>query len=241
MPGIDVSAPSNKILASPGIEAAAPSVVRITGYACGIGVAGSGWVAAPDIVVTNAHVVAGQHETIVQSNLSAIEATQSTPAGLRATLIAKGLRARVLAFNPFVDLAVLYVPNLRLPALSIDPKPATGEAGAILGYPGDGPFNAQPARIGASELSPTEDIYNKTVPRKVTPIAGLVRPGNSGGPLVNARGSVIATVYARELISRGEKAGGYGVANSNLASMITSAERNKQLHQRASTGRCTNY
>jgi uncharacterized membrane protein required for colicin V production len=111
-PGAAVAAPSRAVLREPGVHDAAPSVVRILGTACGLGVEGSGWVAAPGLVVTNAHVVAGEHDTVVQAPGDAV--------GRRdATLVQLDVRN---------DVAVLRVPDLPAPSLSLAADPASGTA-----------------------------------------------------------------------------------------------------------------
>ena len=130
-PPADVSPPTEAILAAPAVTHAIASVVRITGQACGVGIEGSGWVAAPDVVVTNAHVVAGETNTLVQRG------------GIGA-----GLRTRLVLFDTHNDVAVLRVSGLSDPALPLASEPAAGTAAAILGFPEDGPFDARagPAR-----------------------------------------------------------------------------------------------
>ena len=162
------------------MRAAASSVVRVLGTACGLAIEGSGWVAEPDIVVTNAHVVAGEQETTVE------------PGGRPP-----GLPAQVIAFDPTHDLAVLRVPELDRPTLSLAPEAASGTAGAILGFPENGPFDVQPGRIGRTQTVITQNAYGQgPVSRLLTPLRGLVRPGNSGGPMVDTEGRVLTTIFA---------------------------------------------
>jgi hypothetical protein len=195
-PGAAVAPPSRGVLREPGVRAAAPSVVRILGNACGLGVEGSGWVAAPGLVVTNAHVVAGEHDTVVQAPGDA--------AGSRdATLVHLDVRD---------DVAVLRVPGLGAPALALASNPSSGTAGALLGYPLNGPFDVEAARIGATRTVLSQDAYGRgPVRRSVTPLRGQVRSGNSGGPIVDAAGHVLTTVFAST--TSGPR-GGYGVANA---------------------------
>ena len=181
------------------IARSAGSVVRVLGTACGLGVEGSGWVVAPGEVLTNAHVVAGETDTVVE------------PAGHPPNLA-----ATVVRFDPRNDLAVLRVPRLRLAPLSLAASSAAGTAGAILGYPLDGAFDAQSARIGETAAVQAQDAYGQgSVTRLLTPIRGLVRPGNSGGPVVDSSGRVLTTVFAAT--TGGGPHGGYGVANSTVA------------------------
>jgi S1-C subfamily serine protease len=204
-PAPDVSAPSRRIARAPGVRAASRSVVRVLGTACGLAIEGSGWVAGPDVIVTNAHVIAGERDTTVQVG-------GQSPS----------LPARPIAFDPRNDVAVLEVPDLGLPALSLVPNPSSGRSGAILGYPQDGPFDVQPGRIGRTQTVLTEDAYgNGPLPRLLTPLRGLVRPGNSGGPLVDSSGHVLTTVFAGT-VSSGPH-GGYGVANVTVASALGEA------------------
>jgi S1-C subfamily serine protease len=179
-PTAEVPPPARGILAAPGVRSAFGSVVKVVGTACGLGVEGSGWVGGPNLVVTNAHVVAGETDTTVQIH------------GLSS-----GLPAHVVDFDPHDDVAVLRVSGLGEPALTLAANPTPGTSIAILGYPLDGPFNAQPGRIGQTQDATTDDAYgNGPVQRSVEALRGLVRPGNSGGPLVDARGQVVGTVFA---------------------------------------------
>lgn len=206
-PAATVPPPSRGILSSPGVRAAGASVVRVVGTACGLGIEGSGWVAAPDIVVTNAHVVAGESDTRVEANGDA-----------------PGLPAQALDFDPRDDIAVLRVPGLAARSLPIAPSAAPGTSGAILGYPQDGPFNAQPGRIGQTRDVETENAYGQgPVLRSVTELRGLVRPGNSGGPVISARGQVLATVFAA-IASPGSRHGGFAVPNNLVRTQLRRAQ-----------------
>jgi S1-C subfamily serine protease len=202
-----VPPPSGAILRDPGVRAASRSVVRVLGTACGLAIEGSGWVAEPGVVVTNAHVVAGEHDTTV-------EVDGHEPQ----------LSAYAIAFDPLDDIAILRVPGLSLPSLSLVSDPPAGRPGAILGYPQDGPFDARPARIGATQRIATDDAYGRgPVSRLLTPLRGLVRPGNSGGPLVDRHGDVLTTVFAST--TGGATAGGYGVANATVTHVLSRAAR----------------
>jgi S1-C subfamily serine protease len=220
-PNPDVAAPVPGVARDPGVHAASQSVVRVIGTACGLAIEGSGWVAAPGIVVTNAHVVAGEQDTAVQV------------AGQGADLT-----AQPVAYDPEVDLAVLRVPELSLPTLHLAADPRSGSTGAILGYPEDGPFDVQPGRIGRTQEVITQNAYGQgPVTRLLTPLRGLVRPGNSGGPLVSPGGEVLTTVFAGTV---GVKpSGGYGVANATVASVLTEALQRAGTGRQVSTGACT--
>jgi S1-C subfamily serine protease len=219
-PSPSVSAPPPRIARSPGVKAASRSVVRVLGTACGLAIEGSGWVAEHDVVVTNAHVVAGEQDTTVQVG-------GDSP----------GLPAQAIAFDPADDLAVLRVPGLGQPALSLVPAPSTGTAGAILGYPENGPFDIRPGRIGRTQTVLTQDAYGRgPVSRVLTPLRGLVRPGNSGGPLVDTDGHVLTTVFAGTI--GGGPHGGYGVANATVASVLAGALAQAGAGGQVSTGPC---
>jgi S1-C subfamily serine protease len=200
-----------RILRDPSVRRAAPSVMRILGTACGLGVSGSGWVAGPGIVVTAAHVVAGQHDTVVEPPLSDA-----------------GYRAYALTFDPHNDLAVLRVPGLDAPALRLaDPRP--GSRVAILGYPGDGPLEAAAGRVGRTATVVTQDAYGHgPVARSITALKATVRHGDSGGPAVDQSGAVQATVFAARI----DETAGYGVPTPVVRRVLARARR------RVSTGPC---
>lgn len=216
-PGTDVAPPSPAVLRDPGVRAAAPSVVRILGTACGLGVEGSGWVGAPGLVVTNAHVVAGEDDTVVQA--------PGDPAGSRP--------AAIVHLDVRDDVAVLRVGGLGARPLGLaGDAPPAGTAGAILGYPEDGPFDAEAARIGATRDVLSQDAYGRgPVSRRVTPLRGRVRSGNSGGPVVDGGGRVLTTVFAAT--TSGPR-GGFGVPNGVVRGALAAAARSGPV----SSGRC---
>lgn len=198
-PAADVPAPTRGVLALAGVRGAARSVVRVTGTACGLGVEGSGWVIGPrgaGLIVTNAHVVAGEQDTTVQ------------PGGL-----GPARAAAVLVFDVHDDIAVLRVPGLTLPALQTAARTRPGTAAAILGYPLDGAYRAQPARLGRTATTSTQNAYGQGhVLRALTGLRGDVQPGNSGGPVVDGHGRVLATVFAA--LTEAAHPGGVAVPNS---------------------------
>jgi S1-C subfamily serine protease len=191
--------------------------VRVLGTACGLAIEGSGWVAAPGIVVTNAHVVAGEEDTTV-------EVAGGPP----------GLSAQAIAFDPTDDIAVLRSPELGLPALTFASDTQSGTAGAILGYPENGPFRVQPARIGRTQTALTQNAYGQgPVSRLLTPLRGIVQPGNSGGPVVDQDGRVLTTVFASTVGA--QERGGYGVADETVSSELS---RVSSASPPVSTGPC---
>lgn len=175
-----VDPPDPAIAESPVVAGARPSVLEILGSApsCQRALEGSGFVVAPERVMTNAHVVAGTNDVVVQSADGPLAAT-------------------VVLFDPDIDIAVLDVPGLTAPALSFTAVPGqSGDEAVVLGYPGGGPFTASAARIRDTIMLSGPDIHHSaTVTREVYTIRGQVRSGNSGGPLVGADGKVLGVVF----------------------------------------------
>jgi S1-C subfamily serine protease len=189
----------------------------VFGTACGLGIEGSGWVAAPGVVVTNAHVVAGETDTEVQVGG-----------------VGTGLSAHAIAFDSHDDIALLRVDGLSLPVLPLAHDPRPGTPAGILGYPLDGAFDAEPGRIGQTNLVHTQDAYgNGPVLRSITTLRGRVRPGNSGGPMVDARGQVVATVFAA--LTGTSRAGGFAVPTALVRAQL--AKAGGRSHP-VSTGHC---
>lgn len=175
-----VEPPSAGIAQRRQVVAAADSVVKVLGSAtdCDRTVEGSGFVYAPGRVMTNAHVVAGVSEPVVQVGDD-------------------DLAAEVVYYDPDVDVAVLSVPELQAPALQFDDQAESGDDVAVLGYPENGPYDVQPARVRDEQSLRSPNIYGEdTVMRDTYSVFGLVRQGNSGGPLVNRRGVVIGVIFA---------------------------------------------
>jgi S1-C subfamily serine protease len=183
--------PDAGVVDEPGVRAAEPSVVRITDEACGLGVEGSGWVAHPGLVVTAAHVVAGASGIHVD-----------------------GMPARVYAIDRTNDVAVLDVPGLTAPPLRYEAA-RDGVGAAILGFPENGGYTVRPGRLGPTITA----RFNGGSPRRVTELSGLVQPGNSGGPVIDASGVVQTTVFAAGVGSRV----GYGVPTEAVASALADA------------------
>ena len=204
--------PRSSVVRDPDVQAAAQSVVRVLANSCGLGVAGSGWVAGPGIVVTNAHVVAGSDETSIEPNGS----------GDR-------LDATAIHFDPNNDVAILRVPSLTRPALDFAREVKIREPGAVLGFPLNGPFKILPARIGPTAPVLANDAYGRRlVRRQVTAFRAGVRPGNSGGPIVDVAGRVSGTVFSKLLGGPG----GYAVPNDIVRAALRDASG------AVDTGRC---
>jgi S1-C subfamily serine protease len=205
-PAADVAPPTGKVLQAPGVRAARGSVVRVVGSACGLGIEGSGWAASGGLVVTNAHVVAGETDTVVQIDGRA-----------------PGIQATVVVYDPHDDIAVLHVHGTLPRPLALAPDPKAGTATAILGYPLDGPFDAEPGRLGQTQRVTTDDAYgNGPVLRSITSLRGRVRPGNSGGPMVDGAGRVVATVFAA-ITGAGSGRGGFAVPNDLVRQALSLA------------------
>ena len=189
-PSAPAQPPSASVLRNGTIRAAATRVVKVLGTACGVGVEGSGWFATSDLVVTAAHVVAGERDTVVRIP------GQDFP---RA--------ADVVAFDAHNDVAVLRVAGVdEQPLALVDPQP--GAAVAIVGYPLDGPLTARPGRVGRTAIVLTQDALGRgPVSRDITALAGRVQHGNSGGPAIDGHGAVESTIFA----ARVDAPSGYGV------------------------------
>ncbi len=203
-PEARVAPPRAAIARDPQVAAAAGSVVKILGTACGLGVEGSGWVARDGVVVTNAHVVAGQTDTKVLLRGKSPE-----------------LDATAIAFDSRNDIAVLRVDGLHAPALPLADAPGPGVSAAILGFPGNGPYDVRAGRLGATRTTVTSDAYGRgPVQRRLTSLRGVVRSGNSGGPMVDVKGRVVTTIFAAT--TSGPR-GGYGVPNSVVRRVLAGA------------------
>ena len=182
--------PEPTLTESAGARRAAASVVKIEGTSCGLAVQGSGWVARRGVVATNAHVVAGQEDTRV------------------LTAGGQTLPASVVYLDRTNDVALLHVPSLSPPALRPDRTESFPERVALFGYPGDGPLTASPGTAGAPRSVLAPDAGGRRVqPRLVVPLRGRVRRGESGGPVVDRSGRVLAMIFA----GTRDGAGGFAV------------------------------
>jgi uncharacterized membrane protein required for colicin V production len=182
--------PSKGVLRDRSIRAATTRVVKVLGVACGVGVEGSGWFAGRNLVVTAAHVVAGESYTKIQ-----IPGQPLTPP------------ATVVLLDIHNDVAILRVAGVSEKPLRLaDPQPGAGVA--IIGYPLDGGLTATPGRIGLTATVLTQDaLGHGPVARSITAVAGRVEHGDSGGPAVDKAGRVESSIFAARLGS----ASGYGV------------------------------
>jgi S1-C subfamily serine protease len=204
-PEVDVREPQSKAARDPDVQRAGDSVVKILVNACGRRVSGSGWVAADGVVVTNAHVVAGEDATVVQVRRGG-----------------KRLDATPIAFDSRNDVAVLRVPGLSATPLRFAREVKVSEPGAVAGYPLSGPFQIRAARIGQTRNVVSQDAYGRgPVRRKITAFRGRVEPGNSGGPIVDLAGRVSGTVFAEAI--GGKTQGGYAVPNDIVRDVLGSA------------------
>ena len=204
-PDANVPAPGKGIAGDPDIVAAGSSVVHVVGTACGLSLSGSGWVGAPELVVTNAHVVAGQTDTSV--------------------IAADGaeLDASAVHYDPSNDVAVLRVPGLAQGPLPLAQEPRSGTEGAVLGFPGAGDFASIPARLGSTGEVTSQDSYGEgPIQRRMTSFRAEVISGNSGGPLVDESGEVSTTVFAATVDS--DPPQGLGVPNDIVERAIADAE-----------------
>jgi S1-C subfamily serine protease len=202
---------------SPLLNTAAQSVVRITGnaYECGVSQAGTGFVISDGRVVTNAHVVAGVTEAVVEA-----------PNG-------ETLAGSIVYFDPIDDLAVIAVPGLTATALPLADTIPRGTDAAVQGYPFGGPFSSGAAAVMDVATADVKDIYDQSSsPREVYTLAADVRQGNSGGPLLTLDGQVAGVIFAKS----GDRANvGYAMTMAELDPVAAQAPA---LSQTVSTGSC---
>lgn len=194
--------PSKGVLRDPSIRAATTRIVKVLGTACGVGVEGSGWVAGRNLIVTAAHVVAGEQDTIVR-----------VPGRVLPPV------ATVVVLDIHNDVAVLRVSGVDLKPLQLA-DPQSGASVAILGYPLDGGLTATPGRIGRTATVLTQDaLEHGPVTRSITAVAGRVQHGDSGGPAVDTAGRVESMIFA----ARRGSASGYGVPPAVIRSDLAHA------------------
>ena len=204
-----------RLLRDPDVVDAEASVLKITGTNdCGRGVEGSGFVYADGRVMTNAHVVAGVDDPVVEIDGDTVS-------------------AEVVHYNEDVDVAVLALDTSALPTLAFDDEAREGDGVAILGYPQDGPYDVQVGRIRAEQRLRSPDIYGDgSVLREVYSLRGLVRPGNSGGPIVSSAGDVVGVVFAASVTDPDT---GYALTAAQVAQNAAAGVSNSDP---VSTGDC---
>ncbi|MCD4532735.1 MarP family serine protease [Nocardioides sp. cx-169] len=211
---VEVGPGPRRLLNDPDVLAAQESVLKVLGTnSCGRGVEGSGFLYAPDRLMTNAHVVAGVEDPEVVVGDSSVDAD-------------------VVEYNADLDIAVLAFESDQIPVLRFaQSKP--GDGVAILGYPQDGPFDVQPGRIRDDQKLRSPNIYGDgTVIRQVFSLRGLVRPGNSGGPIVTSKGDVAGVVFAASVT---DKDTGYALTAAQVAESAAVGRTNTETE---STGEC---
>lgn len=212
---VPVPAGDQRMLTDPDVVAAEQSVFKVSGAnECGRGVEGTGFHYAPGRLLTNAHVVAGVDEPDVM-----------TPAG--------PVDARVVHYDPDLDLAVLAFDSAGAPTLEFRTGAAERDPIAVLGYPQDGPYDVQTGRIRSEQRLRSPDIYGQgTVIREVYSVRALVRPGNSGGPVVDSDGEVVGVVFAASV---SDDDTGYALTAAQVSDTATVGV---QSDRRVDTGSC---
>jgi S1-C subfamily serine protease len=211
----DAAAPDPSI--TPAVDAAASGVVRILASepVCGTASEGSGWVLGGDRIVTNAHVVAAASGIAVQ---------------VRGT--GSALPAKLVVFDPQRDIAILAVPGLNVAPLPLGAPLVAGDSAVAAGFPGNGPYSVAPARVRAVISATGTDIYKQqAVTREIYSLRGVVRPGNSGGPLLNTAGQVVGMVFAR---SATDADTGYALTLAELGPALAQAGSDAAV----GSGRC---
>jgi len=196
------------------LAAAERSTFKIVGPACGLIQSGSGFVAGQDLVVTNAHVVAGTGSVEVQDT-----------AGRR-------LPGTVVAFDPRNDLAAISVADIGVPALPLTSASA-GDLGSVLGYPGGGNLTVNPFRVSEEITANGRDIYDKNiVERRILVLGADLAPGDSGGPLITSDGRVSGVAFA---IAPDRQGTAYAIVTDDVRAIIGAAASRRPV----STSNCT--
>jgi S1-C subfamily serine protease len=199
------------------LEASAQSVARISGiaYACGKSSTGSGFVVAPDRLVTNAHVVAGVDRPVIELPGGAVR------------------EGRVVYYDPVDDLAVIAVDDLDADPLGVAPTLSAGDRAVVQGYPYGGPFTSGSAGVLSVSTTRVPDSYGAGgADREVYSLAAVVRPGNSGGPLLTTGGEVAGVIFARDDSDRDI---GYAMTTAELMPV---ADQASDLSSAVTTGQC---
>ncbi|MDP3892780.1 MarP family serine protease [Nocardioides sp.] len=212
---VEVGKPPQGMLDNQAVNRAERSVLKIHGQnSCGRGVEGTGFLYSDDRLMTNAHVVAG------------VDAPEVLIGDERVD-------ARVVHYDPDLDVAVLALDDRGRPVLEFDASAEAGDGVAILGYPQDGPYDVQAGRIRSEQRLRSPDIYGAgSVIRQVYSVRGLIRPGNSGGPLVSRGGQVVGVVFAASVTDADT---GYALTSEQVAD---SAAQGLLGSERVGTGNC---
>lgn len=213
-----VDPPDPELAASQVVVNSQASVLKIHGRApeCDRQIQGSGFVFGDDLVATNAHVVAGTDEVLVESGGSLLE-------------------AEVVVFDSEVDMAVLRVDGLDAPALPLtDSVAESGDDGIVLGYPGGGGYTPTAARIRESRVVSGPDIYDSgTVTREVYQLYAQIIGGNSGGPILTSDGEVFGVIFAAAV---DDPETGYALT---MAEASESLDEGRNATEPVGTGSCT--
>ncbi len=214
-----VEAPDPNVVQTPGVRRAARSIVKITGVAdsCSRSQEGSGWVLTSGVVVTNAHVVAGVRRPLVSVGG-----------------VGRSYPGSVVVFDPVRDLAVIDVPGLPAPALTRADDLARGDTAVVAGFPLNGPYRLDSARVREVITARGEDIYGRGPSvRQVYSLFARVQPGNSGGPLLDPAGRVVGVVFAKSL---DDDTTGYALTMAEARPVL---EEGLSANQPVSTGGCS--
>ena len=194
---VDVPQGDPKVLDDPDVVAARASTLKVTGENdCGRGIEGTGFLYGPNRLMTNAHVVAGVDEPEVEVDGETVDAT-------------------VVHYDPDLDVAVLALDARGVPHLSFAGEASKGQRIAVLGYPQDGPYDVRSGRVRSTQPLRSPDIYGRgTVIRDVLSLRALVRPGNSGGPVIDTDGKVLGVVFAASVT---DEETGYALTAAQVA------------------------
>lgn len=213
----EVAEPDPALRDSKIVQTSKQSVLKVLGAApsCSRRIEGTGFVYADERVMTNAHVVAGTRDVVVETTRGQLEGT-------------------VVVYDPKRDLAVIRVPGLKAPVLPfVTKKAASGASAIVLGYPQDGPYNAQSARVRDVGDITGPDIYESAdVTREIYTIKSLVRSGNSGGPLISPNGEVLGVIFAA---AADDKNVGFALTASEAAPI---AKLGRESTRAVKTGEC---
>jgi S1-C subfamily serine protease len=215
---LPVAAPNDSLLADPSLRRASASLVKVSGLAsdCSEQITGSGFVFAPERVMTNAHVVAGVEDPTVQVDG-----------------VGRMLSASVVYFDPAIDVAVLAVPDLTAVPLRFGGVAGRGSDAVVAGFPGGGKLTAEAARVRGRITAQGQDIHGTgPVTRDIYSVRSRVLPGNSGGPLLSPTGLVYGVVFAAA--SR-DPSTGYALTADEVAA---AAAAGRKATQAVPTGSC---